>query len=40
MFEKWMVLSMSGDTNDHNVSSIDEIIQAYFVAYFYHVFDG
>ena len=31
---------VSRDTNDLNVSSIDVIIPAYFVAYFYHVFDG
>ena len=31
---------LSGDTNNLNISSTDVIIQAYFVAYFYHVFDG
>ena len=33
-------VSISCDTNDLNISSVDVIIQAYFVAYFYHVFDG
>ena len=34
------IIDVSRDTNDLNVSSIDVIIPAYFVAYFYHVFDG
>ena len=33
-------VQLSGDTNNLNISSTDVIIQAYFVAYFYHVFDG
>ena len=37
-YYRW--ISISCDTNGLNTSIIDVISQAYFVAYFYHVFDG
>ena len=34
------IIDVSENNNELNISSSDVMIQAYFVAYFYHVFDG